>query len=268
MINLVQMEWQLFFEGYLKTQPLWIGKLNNLVMLELPDHPTPKFNKSIEKQFKLGHLVEHFVAQELDLHNNIEVLAENIQFHHESRTIGEIDFVIRTKDQIAQIESSYKFYLWDESVGNTELDHWIGPNRKDSLQLKLNKIETHQFKLSRFPEVSEYFSNLTTKPIQQFVYFKAQLFIPLNSTPKFSQLNRRAVEGYYLTRKELLSFSEAKIYIPTKYEWLLQPKQSVNWLSYSNALVEIDSRLKYEKSPLIWIKTANGEIIKAFVVWW
>ena len=54
-------------------------------------------------------------------------------------TIGEIDCLIEYLNKYIHLEIVYKFYLYDEHINTGELDHWIGPNRKDSLVFKLNK---------------------------------------------------------------------------------------------------------------------------------
>jgi hypothetical protein len=72
-----------------------------------------------------------------------ELLAANLQIHGEKETLGELDYIalnLKT-DEVVHIELACKFYLYNEARGNTEAQKWIGPNRKDSLYEKLEKVK-------------------------------------------------------------------------------------------------------------------------------
>ena len=112
-------------------------------------------NLAVKQKLRLGHLVERFVSHELHYSKNIEVLAENIQIKQEKVTIGEIDCLLKYKQTPIHLEISYKFYLYDESVGASELEHWIGPNRKDSLIEKITKLKTKQLPLLYKPAAEQ-----------------------------------------------------------------------------------------------------------------
>jgi len=45
------------------------------------------------------------------------------------------------------LEIQFKFYLYDAALGTTEIDHCIGPMRKDSLNEKLSKLKEKQLPL-------------------------------------------------------------------------------------------------------------------------
>ena len=77
----------------------------------------------------------------------IKILAENVQIQNEKTTVGEIDCILTTAKKPVHLEIIYKFYLYDKSVGTNELEHWIGPNRRDSLVSKLNKLKDKQLPL-------------------------------------------------------------------------------------------------------------------------
>ena len=51
------------------------------------------------------------------------------------------------------LEIVYKFYLYDNTIGTSEIDHWIGPNRNDSLREKLEKLKSKRF--TSFEEINE-----------------------------------------------------------------------------------------------------------------
>src|SRR5690606_14715855 len=145
------------------------------------------------------------------------ILCENLQVQQEKHTLGEMDALLLMNNQSIHLEIIYKFYVYDDSVGNTELEHWIGPNRKDSLVQKLDKLENKQLPLlyqsATLKSLEEY--DLNMDQIKQQVLFKAQLFVPFNkSIPDFQFINPEAVYGFYIKKAELPEFKTCKFYLP------------------------------------------------------
>ncbi|WP_415859547.1 DUF1853 family protein [Aureibaculum sp. 2210JD6-5] len=112
----------------------------------------------------------------------MKILTENIQVQHDKRTVGELDCILIKDNTPIHLEIIYKFYLYDNSVGSSEIEHWIGPNRNDTLLKKLTKLKEKQLPLlyseHTKPILDDF--NLNPKIINQLVYFKAQLFTPYN----------------------------------------------------------------------------------------
>ncbi|OSY89169.1 hypothetical protein WH52_00485 [Tenacibaculum holothuriorum] len=267
-----QKDLQLQYEGFLKTPFLWHGKgVFDLIQFETVSNKTSTFSQTINKKLRLGKLVERFVSQELQQDNSVDVLAENIQIQNDKITLGELDCLL-TKDNVpTHLEIIYKFYLYDESVGSSEVDHWIGPNRRDSLLQKLTKLKEKQLPLLYSNYSKPYLNelNLNSSTIKQQVYFKAQLFIPLKKQEQFStSLNNNCVYGFYIYPKQLKLFSSCKFYIPNKLDWLVEPHSNINWSNFENFKNDVEKYLLQENAPLCWMKKQNGEVIKFFVVWW
>ena len=70
------------------------------------------------------------------------------------RTVGELDFIYREKENVTHLETTVKFYLHFEPE-NPSGSHFVGPNANDHLEKKINRLRDHQLPLSRefFPEV-------------------------------------------------------------------------------------------------------------------
>jgi hypothetical protein len=263
---------QLQYEGFLNTPVLWKGdNIYNLKQLELNPIPNAGFEGTITKNLRLGKRVERFVSNQLQQYSQISILTENTQIQNGTTTVGEIDFILQISQTPIHLEVIYKFYLYDETVGNSELDHWIGPNKKDSLVEKLTKLKNKQLPLLynsyTIPLLKKL--QLDFSKIEQEVYFKAQLFIPFHmENINFEYINTNCIKGFYIHYDDLEQFKLCKFHIPSKINWLQEIQINLNWLTYEKFSSKVISILNQETSPLCWMKKPNGEVIKFFITWW
>lgn len=267
-----QKDLQLQYEGFLKTPFLWHGKgVFNLEQFTTSKTQITSFNQEITQKLRLGKLVERFVSFELNQDSYVSILAENIQIQKEKITVGELDCLLLKNEKPIHLEIIYKFYLYDASVGNSEVEHWIGPNRRDSLIQKLTKLQEKQLPLLYSDHTKAYLDKLKLKinEIKQQVYFKTQLFVPLKYfKSSFKHVNNDCIYGFYVYPKELAQFSDCKFYIPNKHNWLVNPHSNISWLNFETYQNKLQQFLNEENAPLCWLKKPNGELLKFFVVWW
>lgn len=256
------------YEGFLETKPLWNASFYGLTQLQLTSQSSTIYNGTLSKSPRLGKRVESFVSCFLQHIKNIRIVHENVQIQKNKRTIGEIDCILYQDNTPIHLEIVFKYYLYDATIGDDEIAHWIGPNRNDSLQQKIEKLASKQFPLLYKEETQKYI-DMDVDCIQQRVLFKAQLFVPFaNNNVVFEEINAACVAGFYIYRDELSNFTDCKFYIPAKLDWLVVPKKHIDWLSY-DAYKELTNLLLDEKkSPLCWLKKSNGELFKFFLVWW
>jgi len=262
---------QLQYQGYLNTPLLWKNHaVLDLIQLELPKQEVHPFTEFISDTMLLGKRVERFVIAELQQYSNISLLLENVQVHQQKITIGEIDCIVKKDEIPIHLEIIYKFYLYDFRLGNTEIDHWVGPNRKDTLVKKLLKLKDKQLPLLFNENTQPILKGLDLDPtqIEQRVLFKAQLFIPFKSNIAFDELNKECLVGFYIPFSEVEQFSDCKFYIPIKINWLLEVQTQVNWMTYAQFHDKITPVISNKTAPLCWIKFPNGISEKCFVTWW
>lgn len=259
------------YEGFLQTNCLWKDNvLYNLHQFEIE----PKFTKidiDINEKLRLGKYIERFVSYQLEQEKNINILCENIQIQKEKITLGELDCILLKDKKPIHLEIIYKFYLFNPDVGKTEIEHFIGPNKKDSLTQKLVKLKEKQLPLLYSNECVAYLNSirLNVDKIEQQVYFMAQLFVPYSKiNPQLSKLNQDCIVGFYINKIELEQFKDCKFYIPTKKDWLLIPHQNLDWLNYNQFKENSNEHLERQFSPLCWMKKSNGEMKKFFLIWW
>ncbi|WP_435139578.1 DUF1853 family protein [Formosa sp. A9] len=261
------------YQGCIATPALWHDStVNNLIQFDLPSNHKTKFDSRIDSNIRLGKRVEQFIFNYLNSQSETKVLAKNLQIQNNKITLGELDCIVQQNDTITHLEVIYKFYLYDNTVGDTELDHWIGPNRKDSLIEKLNKLQHKQLPLLYKPETQLVLNTLhiSTKNIMQQVCFKAQLFLPfgMSELEQANGINPQCIVGFYLHFDTLHHLKDCKFYIPTKVNWLCDIEIQVPWLTFENFKVEITPLIQNKTAPLCWVKFPNGTTKKCFVVWW
>lgn len=257
------------FKEVVNTPPLWKYSLLgipqfNLLPFPIKDYPEANHPNNL----RLGKQIESFVDFELQSHPDITVLNKNIQIIHQKQTLGEIDFLIQTKGHPIHLEVVYKFYLYNPQVGSSELDHWIGPNNKDCLVYKLEKLKNKQLPLLYKEETQPYLQdlNLSAKDIKQYVYFKAQLFIPyLSEKQHYEGINPECINGFYITENQLNHFKYYSFYIPKKHDWILPPSLETNWMNHDQFKDEIAICKQNKQAPLCWIKSPKSELKKCFV---
>ncbi|PQJ78296.1 DUF1853 family protein [Polaribacter porphyrae] len=259
------------YEGFLQTPSLWnTNDLYNLSQFDV-QQKSSKINIEIDEKLRLGKYIERFVSYQLHQEKKISILCENVQIQQEKRTLGKLDCILKRGNTIIHLEIIYKFYLYDITVGNSEIEHCVGPNKKDSLKEKLTKLKEKQLPLLYSNQCEEYLQsiNLSSKEMVQQVYFKGQLFVPYkDKITQLNQLNEACICGFYIKQTELTLFSDCKFYIPNKKDWLVIPHQNVTWISIDVFKKISKGFLDREFSPLVWLKHKNGEINKLFLVWW
>lgn len=207
----------------------------------------------------------------LNQSSKFELLAANLQIHSENETLGELDYIVRNlqTEEVIHIELACKFYLFDANAGFSEEEKWIGPNRKDSLFEKLEKLKLKQFPLLYKKETIEKLEALRIEiPTEQQLYLKAFLFIPKQTNIEiFPKHIADCIVGHYIKPNEFNKDETAKYAIPSQKEWLLPESAVPNWYSYSEIKELISEQLILKKSPLIYKKTPHN-LERFFVVWW
>ncbi len=260
------------FIGYSKTPLLWKSdNLNQLKQFKIDF--TEINNISLERidSVRLGKLVEQFVFIQLQHNKSISIIAKNLQIIHDKVTIGEIDCLIQYLNNYIHLEIVYKFYLYDEHIYTGELDHWIGPNRKDSLVYKLNKLKNKQLPLLHHFKTKDLLIKIDLNPdfISSMVFFKAQLFVPKKLTNNtFKTINNQCIVGYYIGISEYRLLDNCDFYMPCKLDWLIEPHQDVDWIPQINFTPYLEAEIKQSRSPLCWIKDEQNILKKIFVVFW
>ncbi|MFT5859929.1 MAG: hypothetical protein ACI865_002036 [Flavobacteriaceae bacterium] len=263
------------FEGFINTKILSKDLVDGVGCFEFSNQPPDSAkNPQLPEKLMLGKRAERYFSLLIDLSDQYEMVLENIQVFEKSRTIGEFDFIVRrlNDNQLVHIELVYKFYLLDKQTASNDMADWVGPNRNDSLKLKVEKLSTGQFPLLKTEEAKNRLldAHLNTSEIIQELAFYANLFVPIHDPFSTHTLDDDAVEGYWGRFSDIakLDSSGDKYFIPNKFDWFLRSAPDVNWMTLEEASVDIKSQLNDSRSPMLWKLTKEGKFERLFVVWW
>lgn len=263
------MKSNLIYKGILLTPNLW--KNDSIYNIEQFEINNSEFIFSpIDVKLRLGMYVEQVIFQAIENNSESKLIITNLQIIENGVTLGELDCIFKEKNQIVHLEIVYKFYLFDPTINHNQLECWIGPNRKDSLIKKLNKLRDKQFPLLELERTKEMLKQFQLKPnqITQKVCFKAQLFLPLNYSNNIQFLNIDCITGYYYRLSELITLKECKFHIPNKIDWPSIIQVNLEWMSFENFYKQIEVLLNEKRSPLCFVKDKKGNLSKIFIVWW
>ncbi len=247
---------------------------------EFPLEEIPDEEFHFPKHSVLGMQAEACFEAYLTHSTRYKLLAANLQIYssgsskkpNEKKTLGELDYIVKNLEtqRTVHIELACKFYLYDDDEEGCEEKKWIGPNRKDCLYDKLEKIKRKQFPLLHKKETVERLKALDIEiPTVQKLCLKAFLFLPKSMDRQVLSKNfKDCMVGFWKRYSELNeSNSTARYAVPRKKEWLL-PKETIeNWQSFSEVKKEIDLQIQNKNSPLVY-KKIGDKITCFFVVWW
>ncbi|WP_375171213.1 DUF1853 family protein [Marinobacter sp.] len=110
-----------------------------------------------------------------------DILLKNTQIQSNGHTLGELDFVVhnRTDDRIEHHEIAIKYYLGFASNGAPVL--WYGPNARDRLDLKSDRLINHQSRRTHQPETLAILAEHgIAGPLTARIFMPGYLFYPLS----------------------------------------------------------------------------------------
>ena len=265
--------------GFCNTPSLFENDFYGFKLFELEDIDLDNFdinNIQILQQLPLGKRVEHFFDAIIEQSSNYKRILKNKQIIQNKHTFGEIDFILFNKKRniYEHIEMQYKFYVYDDNI-KEEIHRYVGPNRSDTLYLKLEKLKNKQLPLLFNEATKSYLEGVDLENIEQKILYKGNIFLPRHlKGQSLPLINNDCINGYYLSFKEFIkddSFKQMSLFVPHRFDWLSDPTTNETWKSYEEAKEEIGFFANMKASPLIWSKqTINGETIieRFFVTWW
>ncbi|MFT5359468.1 MAG: hypothetical protein ACI9KE_006711, partial [Polyangiales bacterium] len=99
-----------------------------------------------EPHHKVGRWFEQVHLAALRSTPGVEVLAANTPLRGAGRTIGELDVLYRQDGRVVHREIAVKYYLAAKPGRAPAL--WYGPGKRDRMDLKLERLATHQSRVA------------------------------------------------------------------------------------------------------------------------
>lgn len=182
------------------------------------------------KSPRLGFYFEHLLRYFFEHYPRYELIYHNLQIFDNKQTIGECDFIIEDKQThtMYHVETAVKFFIhrpYCLSFDKPKLaqatfeqwNEWVGPNDKDSLNLKLTQLINKQLLLSSTPQARAFFNTKSIVAPKPKLWLKGCLLKSFNSTQPSLK-----TQAYWLTPHEWLNRQNNNNYfvvLPKKF-WL------------------------------------------------
>ncbi|MCE0494551.1 DUF1853 family protein [Vibrio salinus] len=167
---------------------------------------------------RLGFIYQHVCSELFNASPEYQLLAEEIQLIRDKKTLGAIDFIahnIRTQ-HIEHWEVAIKFYLLHDEL-------WYGPNPKDRLDKKLDRMLHHQLAINQtsvFRERFPQWENVDPKLLMQGRLYTNPFRNERIPTHCFEfPVNQSQITGHWCYRNEVSQIPEP-IYPLEKWQWM------------------------------------------------
>ena len=127
---------------------------------------------------RLGLYYERLWQFALQQAPGVELLAANLPIREGSRTLGELDILLRDRDGVHHLELAIKFYLGPPHGDGVDPAHWLGPGCHDRLDRKLAHLAGHQLPISSRPESRAALASLGLGQVQARLWLGGYLLYP------------------------------------------------------------------------------------------
>ncbi|MBM7036527.1 DUF1853 family protein [Vibrio ulleungensis] len=179
----------------------------------------PKLLPAISPNPRLGFYYQDCVKSMLDHSHSYQIVADEVQFNHNGQTVGALDFVVQRLDleeqPLEHWEVAIKFFLLLDG-------YWHGPNARDRLDLKLNKMVKKQLLLThhegfsaQFPQFSGLDSRLL---VQGRLYTNPFIDQPIPTHCADLELEPKCINGHWCYHHQASNIN-SKLYVVEKPYW-------------------------------------------------
>ncbi len=199
-----------------------------------------------------------------------QLLAHNVQVIENKQTLGELDILANHQQTKAiHLELAVKFYLQHPLHDGSLSRHWLGPQCRDRLDIKLGKLNDKQFPFLRHPAaMNTLIERQLPVPSQQGLVLKGYLFHQWQQAYTLpTQVNKQCLMGQWLHQSNIkqLVKGHQKWLVIEKPQWLGVVKSSFDTqaplLSASQAIALVQHHFlqSLHKHALMLVKMQNRE---------
>jgi hypothetical protein len=219
-------------------QPTWQDDEVLPWLLALDKEPTPLLTHlKDQRATRLGVYFEQLLSFYFSQYPRFSLIAKNLQANDSQRTIGEYDFIVWDKQhqQHYHIEVAVKFYIGLQTLDcdiakNTPLHNWhlwVGPNKKDTLAIKMNHLIHHQLRLSDTPAGKAALESigLTPDQVTPKLLLTGRLYYPEHQCSSLSRVTPPQHSHITPHTHHWVSLSRLQTLINPSCSYVLLPRQ-------------------------------------------
>lgn len=193
----------------------------------------------------------------------VEILAANEPLRSGGRTIGELDVLYRREGLVVHREIAVKYYL--AAKPGTESCAWIGPGKRDRLDLKLERLATHQVTVASQAQAADAWPEALPFPDVTEVLLLGSFFSPADETRMPAGAHTDAEHGHWYFASHFAErFGDARWCVLEK-PWWLSPE-------HARELPMVPAReLAANLRRPAFVARLSGKLERAFVApdgWW
>ncbi len=197
---------------------------------QLDEHPQELLNLLHQRYNpRLGYYFEVLVELWLQQIYPDFCFAPHLQIKADGKTVGEFDFLFSqaTEHETSHWEVAVKFYLRYEHEEERVL--WYGPNSRDRLDLKLDKMFQHQLRLGFKPQSQSVLRQMGFLNIVPHALMKGYLFYPASGDWQRTEVDNVGISSRHL-RGWWTKLDEFTVPVQdASSRWLFLPR--LQWLS-------------------------------------
>ncbi len=246
-------------------------------LAELDKQPQPLLsNLRQQAQFRLGYYFEDLIRIYIEKFIQPTDFKYNIQVCRDKTTVGEYDFLMALSSGLnVHLEAAVKFYLCtSEDPTHCSLDSFVGPNRKDKLSRKWQRLTEHQLQLSKTDAGKAQAMALGLLPDQHSLLLRGYLFYPFRAWQEYqppAPINTDHLRGWWLRVSEIESLGNNYQYVVLmKPRWMALARCSFQETLSNAELIEathriatpmLVARLRYNETRGAWYESDRGFIV-------
>ncbi len=228
--------------------------------MALDADPSPLQNYLAEncRSQRLGLVFEslwHFFLQN---DPETELIAHNLPIRDKGKTLGELDvlYFCHHRQRAIHLELAVKYFMATEqpAIEDEALSSWLGPNSRDRLDIKWQRMLSHQLALVNRPAAQSILNELAISELEQEVAIKGWLFHHCKVAALSENINPLHERGLWYTRSQFLIEQN-----PENWLYLVKP----DWLADEENAVAIDDSVLAlsNRRPVMLINTGGERIM-------
>lgn len=212
---------------------------------------------------KVGRWFEQMHLAALNATPGVDVLAANAPLRGEGRTIGEVDMLYRKDGRVVHREVAVKYYL--AAKPGRDPAAWVGPGKRDRLDVKLDRLATHQSTVANQARDAGAWPEDLPFPDTTEVLMLGALFSPKGDSRLPNGANPSVEHGHWYYASDFSDrFADAPWCELDKPWWLSPEHARERPMVPASALAEGLGRPRF-------VASASNDVERAFVVpdgWW